>query len=195
MDSQNKDSKGQLVEAARELFAAEGLAGFSMRKIAKRCDLSATALYRHFTNKEELLLATVLDGIRQFASYLQLSLNEATPLLRFQKSIKRYFDFALEKPSHYQLIFRHGEKGLPETLFDKAACDEMDATFEFLVERIGECQKIGLFRQDPVQSLALHTWASIHGIACLAIDGHFKKTNSTTEILEEHILFISRSLF
>ena len=43
------------MNAARELFATEGIEAVSMRKIADAVEYSPTIIYQHFADKEALL--------------------------------------------------------------------------------------------------------------------------------------------
>src|SRR3954467_8578237 len=59
--------------AAIEAFAESGYGGSSTRQIAKRLNMSATAMYPHYRSKEELLFAIALDD----ASSLLAGLKKA----------------------------------------------------------------------------------------------------------------------
>jgi AcrR family transcriptional regulator len=48
--------------AAIDAFAESGYGGSSTRQIAKRLNMSATAMYPHYGSKEELLFAIALEG-------------------------------------------------------------------------------------------------------------------------------------
>jgi AcrR family transcriptional regulator len=48
--------------AAIEAFAESGYGGSSTRQIARRLNMSATAMYPHYRSKEELLYAIALEG-------------------------------------------------------------------------------------------------------------------------------------
>src|ERR1700758_5368261 len=48
--------------AAIEVFAESGYGGSSTRQIARRLNMSATAMYPHYRSKEELLYAIALEG-------------------------------------------------------------------------------------------------------------------------------------
>ncbi len=65
------ESKELILSCARDIFLKEGLSHFSMRKVASCVGMSATALYRHYTNKEELLFQVLLRGYRIFSRYLE----------------------------------------------------------------------------------------------------------------------------
>ena len=49
----------RILTKAFALFAEEGYAGVTYQKVADRCGLSRTALYRYFQNKEEMFLYAV----------------------------------------------------------------------------------------------------------------------------------------
>jgi len=49
----------QILTKAFVLFAEEGYAGVTYQKVADRCGLSRTVLYRYFQNKEEMFLYAV----------------------------------------------------------------------------------------------------------------------------------------
>ena len=55
----HRQRRTQIVTKAFALFAEEGYAGVTYQKVADRCGLSRTALYRYFTNKEEMFLYAV----------------------------------------------------------------------------------------------------------------------------------------
>jgi AcrR family transcriptional regulator len=61
--------------AAIEAFAESGYGGSSTRQIAKRLNMSATAMYPHYRSKEELLFAIALEG----HSSLLTALKQADP--------------------------------------------------------------------------------------------------------------------
>jgi TetR/AcrR family transcriptional regulator len=60
----------QIAVAARDVFAARGLAGARTREIAKAANVTETVLYRHFSSKEEIFEAAVLEPVERLASDL-----------------------------------------------------------------------------------------------------------------------------
>ena len=62
-------SHERIIRAAREEFAEYGYDKASMRRIGKRCGLTAAALYRHFDSKEAMFDALVrpaLDDLKEW---------------------------------------------------------------------------------------------------------------------------------
>lgn len=50
------ERRGQLLEVARVVFAAQGYVGTSMDEITERADVSKPVVYQHFGGKQELFL-------------------------------------------------------------------------------------------------------------------------------------------
>lgn len=77
--------KGEILEAALDVFAENGYDGGSMREIASRVGVSEPALYRHFSGKEALFLALVRVGAgRVRAETMRLLDSVSTDDLRGQ---------------------------------------------------------------------------------------------------------------
>jgi AcrR family transcriptional regulator len=62
--------RDQIAEAARHVFAVRGLAGARTREIAKAANVTETVLYRHFSSKEEVFEAAVLEPVERLANDL-----------------------------------------------------------------------------------------------------------------------------
>ena len=68
--------KQQILAAARKLIAAGGMAGLSMRKLARESELSVTTLYNLFGDREAILQALIEDSI----DLMDRILEEEAPL-------------------------------------------------------------------------------------------------------------------
>ncbi|MCD6280355.1 MAG: helix-turn-helix transcriptional regulator, partial [Deltaproteobacteria bacterium] len=55
--------KNQILGAARELLADNGIAGTSMNQIAERAELSVGTVYIYFKNKEDLYASLQEEGL------------------------------------------------------------------------------------------------------------------------------------
>ncbi|KAA3648709.1 MAG: TetR/AcrR family transcriptional regulator [Chloroflexi bacterium] len=53
------DVQSKILEAARQVFARQGLRGATMEQIAAEADVGVATVYRHFGDKETLLLAFI----------------------------------------------------------------------------------------------------------------------------------------
>src|SRR3954451_3895242 len=73
--------KRALLDAARRLCFAEGVDGISARKIARDVGCSATALYLHYENVEDVLHHLRMEGHALLARYFREAVGGA-PLAR-----------------------------------------------------------------------------------------------------------------
>src|ERR1700689_3029099 len=53
-----------ILDAARDLFVAEGYANVSIRKIAERIEYSPAAIYVYFRSKDDIFFALAEEGFR-----------------------------------------------------------------------------------------------------------------------------------
>ncbi|WP_084959255.1 TetR/AcrR family transcriptional regulator [Thermoactinospora rubra] len=67
-----------LLDAAREEFAAHGVAGARVDRIAERAGVNKERIYGHFGNKEKLFDAVVVEALDDLTS--QISLPGADPV-------------------------------------------------------------------------------------------------------------------
>ncbi len=163
------DTRAGLLAAARDVFLEDGPTQFSLREVARRVGVSATAVYRHFDNKEALLFAACTQGFHVFSSYLVRALAARTPLERMLATSEQYRLFALENPLDYRFIFM--------TVADKVrySTDEsfpQDTTFQFLVDRVRECAEAGVLAPADPTTTAVLIWAHVHGLVSLRLSEH-----------------------
>jgi AcrR family transcriptional regulator len=91
---------------ARELFAREGYESVSMRRIGAAVGCSPMAIYRHYENKEELLLSICEETFGRMIRLLDESrAKPGTPLERLRRSMGTIVDFHLSHPNHYRVTF------------------------------------------------------------------------------------------
>lgn len=164
-------TREQILRAARVTVEEQGGNALSMRKLAADCGISATAIYRHFQNKDALLAELVVESFRVFASYLAESARGRTALSRFRRLAQRYFDFSQECPHDYRLIFMTDGEILGFDRLDESQVAEVSATFEALVLRLKDCMDAGVFRAGEPRLVAASVWAAFHGLASLLLTG------------------------
>jgi len=102
-------TRDAILQAAQELILEDGLLAFSMRKLADKVDYSPAALYKYFTNKEEIMeemRQTVFQMEAHFsAQRLQQNLP---PDVLLMESEKTYLEFSRAYPQYYELMMSAG---------------------------------------------------------------------------------------
>jgi AcrR family transcriptional regulator len=171
------EPRARILESARALYLEGGAGAVTMRSVAERVGVTATALYRHFDNKEDLLTELIGQAFTTFGVYLHRALGGKTPMDRFVRSSESYLDFALEQREIYRTIFMstipkpEERPDLQSHRFDPAS------TFQFLVDRIRECIDSGDLRKEDPEQVAVTVWAHVHGLVSLQICGSLDLTD------------------
>ena len=74
--------RGAILDAARDLFVAEGYHNVSIRKIAERIEYSPAAIYGYFPSKDDIFFALAEEGFRMLGSSASTTVRRLTPLTR-----------------------------------------------------------------------------------------------------------------
>lgn len=158
-----------LVEQAAAIIRDQGVEALTLRDVGARLRVSRTALYRHFADKQALLAAVATQGFRTFRQALVEAWDGAGHShAGFMQMGRAYVNFARAHPSHYRVMFGG--------FVEKADCDPdlrgtAESAFGVLVAAIAELQQQKRVRAGDPQPISLFVWASVHGLAMLAIDG------------------------
>lgn len=172
----------RILASARDLYLEKGLRGFSMRHVAGMLDVSPTALYRHYRNKEDLIHKVIEEAVKVFSTYLFTSLAGRTPEDRFRLCGEAYLDFALEQRKYYEVIFMAPEQigvgPAPECLQNEDL-----ATFQLLIDRVQELMDKGVLAKDVPKDVAVTIWAQRHGLVSLHLAGKLPMDESTFRLM------------
>lgn len=172
-----RDVRTAILEEATRLFQERGVDGFSMRDIATAIGYSATTIYLHFKDKDDLMYAVCESGFEEFgASLAAAAASEADPRERLRAIGRAYVDFALRHPLHYEVMFIRPKEWAIGPLTDaRMGVERGDPpSFAALVGAVQEAHDAGVFEASPqaragVREIAMRLWSAIHGVVSLAI--------------------------
>lgn len=95
-----------MLNAAREVFVAQGYHTAAMDDIAERAGVSKPVLYQHFPGKLDLYLALLDDGIAVLLERLRSALESTHDnKQRVQGAVSAYFAFVDDPDGAYRLVF------------------------------------------------------------------------------------------
>ena len=188
--------KDALVEAALDLIAKKGPAGFTFAEAARWAGVSPAAPYRHFRDRDELMANVALRGFELFEAALARAWNEGRPepFSAFENVGKAYLQFARTEPAYYSAMF---ESGVPlDSIPDlRGAGERAFAVLRKASETL--IQKLPPGSRPPALMMALHVWALSHGIASLFARGDAGRRPlpmSADELLEAGVLIYLEGL-
>jgi AcrR family transcriptional regulator len=189
------DLKSQLIREGLKLLNKEGYDGFSLRKVARACNVSQTAPYRHYTNKDELIAAIATQAMQDFNERLEqaASGHPDDPAQQLREMGTAYIVFFMETPEYQRLLFFSDNKlktwlaGYMETIGGHDAHKKSGHPFATLYEAVARFRRTypgGDMGQDET---VLYCWALVHGIAMLIAGGELPG-NADTLALANRIL-------
>src|SRR5262245_19314809 len=96
-----------ILDAARELFVAEGFQNVSIRKIAERIEYSPAAIYGYFPSKDDIFFALAEEGFRLLCvrGAAPATLEDRSPLGRVRGVFGRLYEFSRDYPQYFALMF------------------------------------------------------------------------------------------
>lgn len=156
------DLRAAVIAAGLKRLAEGDGAELGLRALARDVGVSATALYRHFPDKEALLDALADEGLRRLgALQAQAWLKAGGGHAGFKATGIAYVRFAYEEPAVFRLSFTRqmSERCQP-------GADGGEVGYNLL--RAGVSQTMP--HLDDPDTAALHAWALVHGLAMLILD-------------------------
>lgn len=182
------DLRRALMECGFELLEQADGADLSLRKLARMAEVSPGAVYRHFANKEELLVALATEGFAQLMAeqvdaYREVVGQAQSVLKAFRASGLAYVRFALRNPALFRLMFgrfsaTHGSQQL---------ADASRAHGEALMKAISWILGSGA-NKEQVEMFQVGSWSLIHGLSSLVIDHQLRGDTAGVEALAEKII-------
>lgn len=157
-----------LVNAAARLVEDDGAAAVTVRAVARQAGVTATALYRHFADKEALLIAVATRGFALLVEHFaRTAARDLPPRQRLLEQGLTYIAFAADHPHLHALMF--GAR-VPGADGDDELGRWAEQSFRMLVEATAACLPSDA-GQDKVMSTAIALWSLVHGYATLRRDG------------------------
>ena len=171
-EREKSETRDKILDAARELFVTEGFEGVSMRTVAEKIEYSPTAIYVHFTDKQELFRELCHQDYARLAEVFQSSVMSTDPVERLKQIGAIYLDFGSRYPNHYKFMFMTTHPPHEPDEIDKEVMGnpEMDA-YAFLKAAVQQAIDADCFRPevtDP-EVVSQTLWASVHGVISLEI--------------------------
>lgn len=174
-DSTSGDARGRLLDAARAELVEQGLAGLSLRGIARRAEVSHAAPKYFFGDRAGLLTAIATAGFDELTAQLRLvASGEERDLGGLGRA---YVHFGLDHPALFELMFRPEQLHPDDPDLQRAQAESI-ATLASATTMID----VGGAQRDGIPPLmALVSWAFAHGLVALVRDGALQNISAGAE--------------
>ena len=169
---EKSETRDKILDAARELFVTKGYEGVSMRRVAEKIEYSPTAIYVHFSDKQQLFHELCQQDYARLAEVFQSSAMSSDPIERLKQIGNTYTEFGVRYPNHYKFMFitPHPPQEPDEEDREIMGNPEVDA-YAFLKWAVQEAIDAGRFREElqDAELISQTLWASVHGVIALHI--------------------------
>lgn len=154
--TRSRDLESVLLQAADEVLRRDGLDGVTVRSVATEAGVAPMGVYSRFGSKEGLVDALLIHAIDDLQRAVA-SRGEPDPTDRMRSSARRYRQWALANPQHYQAIF------LSRGVASPAVAEHLAAVYEVGYSMHEYAMAHGVIRSiDPKESCA-RFWCATHG--------------------------------
>ena len=96
LESKAARTRRRILDASAHEFALYGYGGASLRRIAAAADLKVGSLYFHFKTKDELVAATLVDGVDWARTQLRAAIKaipaDASPQERIRLAVRGHLE-------------------------------------------------------------------------------------------------------
>lgn len=155
----------ELVEAGISLINEEGIANFSLRKVAKRLGVSPTACYNHYYSKEELLEGMKHHVSERFAEVLLEASQYENHDYRLIEMGKAYVKFFADNPHYFAFIYDNEDYCIE--LSEREFSGDYKAFCIFKEVSIDCMKSLGVPKSEYHDNL-IAMWAMVQGMAAMA---------------------------
>lgn len=176
--------RSQLIEAGIELINEDGLKGFSLRKVAAKCNVSHAAPYSHFKDIDALISAMGDYVTEQFMDKLLASIDGREDDMNALSLLgMAYIEFFIENPPYFQFLFYYS--GLTVDLDNENSDDYPPfALFRSTANKMFHGLKMP--EQESSKNL-IALWATVHGIVSLLTTNGIQYSGDWRDIFK-HII-------
>ncbi|MBK6799989.1 MAG: WHG domain-containing protein [Novosphingobium sp.] len=175
------DLRSALVEAGLEALKTTAIADLSLRQLARDVGVSATAVYRHFPDKQALMRALASEGIDQLGQFQKAAADGAVNSAdAFAATGRAYVRFALAHPALFRLMF--------------SQCEPIGASIfgENLAARMLQDKAAVATGGNPEETrrLMIQAWSVVHGLAMLMLDQQLPADDALIDrVIDQATLF------
>ena len=167
------DLKAALVTAATEILRRDGPEALTLRAVAGAAGVSATATYRHFADRRQLMAAVAQAGFQALGRHMQERMLAAfaNPRQALRQMAVAYVAFGREHPAEYRVMFGAevaNTEDLPELR------ETGRGVLNGVAQAMAGLQNGGLVRPGDPMMMATATWSLLHGLVMLSLDGQIE---------------------
>lgn len=186
-ERERKEMQELIINAAIDIFKAEGIDSVSIRKIAAKIEYSPAIIYHYFKDKDEIISQMMKKGYGKILEGLaSVTHTPEDPEKRMKATMRKIIEMALEMPDEYKAVQLNSSPGVlthTASLFKGAAKEKPALAVLF------KCVKeIYMDMDDDRAELTSQIiWASTFGLIIKLIVEREVSEEQRNRLIEHHI--------
>jgi AcrR family transcriptional regulator len=157
------ETRRAILDAALELFVADGYSQVSIRNVAAKVEYSPGAIYSYFPSKDAIFFALAEEGFRLLGAGQFADPPMADPLDDLRDTVWRFYEFSKQQPQYFALVFL--DRHVPRIGREYEQFAFMTELRSRVRARVQRCIDEGIFPATVEADVALRLlWAPIIGI-------------------------------
>lgn len=206
--------RDEILEVTERLLIETGdVDQVSIRAVASAVGVTAPSIYRHFPDKDTLILEVCSRRFEQLAERItELTEGVTDPLEALAIGGRAYVRFAIENPEYYRIMFMARGSKAPPAFYEMMrtgippANDEVSVgegtpqvptdveVFRGVMFAIEWAMEDGKVAPGDSYEMALHVWAQVHGLASLLIAKPGVVWPPLDQFIDDHVTLVVRGL-
>ncbi len=159
----HEETRRAILDAALELFVADGYANVSIRSLAAKVEYSPGAIYSYFPSKDAIFFALAEEGFRRLGAGELASVSTDDPLQDVRNTAWRLYEFSKQQPQYFALVFL--DRHVPRIGREYEQFAFMTEMKDRVLARVQRCIDRGVLPATVGADVALRLlWAPIIGI-------------------------------
>jgi AcrR family transcriptional regulator len=181
--------RGLIMDAARQVFEAEGLDGASLRAIATAAGYTPAALYFHFESKEAIYAEVLRESLADLQKAVARAVTRTkTPADRLRAAAMAFFRYYADNPRDLDLGFYLFRGGMKPHGLGKERDEVLNTALELAMLPIADAaQAFGASREEA-RLLMADIFAHAAGLLLLAHTGRIRMFGASAPHLMERFV-------
>lgn len=177
--------KEEMLKLSLETISKEGIEVLTLKFLGDKLGTSRSAIYRHFSSKQDLIQNIINYGFTLFEQALipAFEKKDKDIIDRLYLMGNFYISFAIKNPNLFRVLFGEKFQDIRENNCTISNEKEEDS-FKLLIKLLEEGSNKGILNIENsfLQAQTIH--AMVHGISILYIDGHINVKKNIEELYQ-----------
>lgn len=184
--SRANQKRAMILDAARQVFAEEGLEGASLRSIAERAGYTPAALYFHFASREALYAEVLEDSLKALgAAVAKAGAGAQSDDMALRAAALAFFQFYAAHPRDLDLGFYLFRGGMKPAGLGRERDGVLNAALAGALEPIRQAAVVLGASDEQARMLTVGCFAQATGLLLLLHTGRIRMFNASAPALME----------